>query len=833
LNTGTGRCLEAAFLAGIDATDWTWSPRFEDLDNDGRLDLFVTNGMNREQTNTDLLARALADGTSMGYVRIMRGSPVLAEANLAYRNLGDLRFQNVSSAWGLNQMGVSFGAAFGDLDADGDLDLVYANYERGVTVLRNDCPSGHRVVIALRGTQSNRFGVGAVVRLESAAGIQVRQLWLARGYKSCSEPVVHFGLGDDARIDRLIVAWPSGIVQTLTGLTADQRYTITESAAPGVLSTAVQQPVLGQFEDVTEAIGLALRSREKTENETSTQPLLPHRLNGRGPAIAVGSSGGGGQDDVVIGGTTLDPLRVLRRGTTGRFVPDAGFVASGTPVDDGPLLLFDAEGTGRNDLLVTHGGNVMPSDSPEYRPRLYRFGENGAQEGAPEDVLPPLPVNAGAVAAADFNRDGRLDLFVGGRVRTGSYPLAPRSALLLNHNGRFEDVTDTLAPGLREVGMVTSALWTDVDGDGWPDLLLALEWGQVRCFHNEQGNRFEDWTEQAGFASAGTGWWTSIAAADFNGDGRLDYVVGNVGLNTQYRADPAHPALLLCGDFDGRGSSELIESYYEGDRLYPWRPRQDLGAAIPAILKRFPKNDSYAAATLSEILGDDAVATAQRFTASELRSGVFLSQTDGTYRFEPLPRLAQIAPIQGLVAGDFDGDGKADIYAVQNSYAPIPAVGRFDGGLSQLLRGDGHGHFAAVPPVESGLVVQGDAKALVVLDLDEDGWPDFLLSRNGGAMSAFRNRGLAGRHSLRVRLRGAAGNPTVIGARIAVELEDGSSQTCEVYAGSGYYSQSTASCFFGFNDGNPIRKIQIRWPNGKISDYRSWDRAPTITFTSP
>ena len=348
-----------------------------------------------------------------------------------------------------------------------------------------------------------------------------------------------------------------------------------------------------------------------------------------------------------------------------------------------------------------------------------------------------------------------------------------------------------------------------------------------------EGKGFADWTEQAGFAAAGTGWWTSIAAADFNGDGLPDYVVGNVGLNTQYHADPQHPALLFSGDFRGDGSTQLIEGYYEGDRLYPWRSRKGLAAAVPSILKRFPRNEYYARATLGGILGEEKLAAARRFAATEFRSGVFLSQPDGTYRFEPLPRIAQISPLQGLVAGDFDGDGHADIYAVQNSYAPIPSVGRFDGGLSQLLRGDGRGHFTPVPVAESGLLVPGDAKALAVLDLDQDGWPDFLVSRNNNTTLAFRNNGVAGRHSLRILLRGPAGNPTAVGARITVELTDGSSQTSEVYAGSGYYSQSTAACFFGYPDANPPKNIRVRWPSGVTTEHGFPPDSSTLTLSAP
>jgi hypothetical protein len=287
---------------------------------------------------------------------------------------------------------------------------------------------------------------------------------------------------------------------------------------------------------------------------------------------------------------------------------------------------------------------------------------------------------------------------------------------------------------------------------------VALEWGNVRCFHNDHGRQLEDWTERLGFETAGTGWWSTLAVADFNGDGRPDFVAGNLGLNTPYRADATHPVVLYVGDFKGDGGEQLIEGYYEGERLLPRRARRELAAAIPAILKRFPRNDVYATATLGEILGEEKLAKAQRFAATELRSGVFMSQPDGTYRFESLPRLAQISPIENAVTGDFDRDGAVDIYVVQNSYAPVASMGRFDGGLSLWLRGDGHGHFTVVPPGESGLVVPGDAKALVVLDLDEDGWPDFLVSRNFNSTLAFRNNGVAGHQPLCVRLREPEGN---------------------------------------------------------------------------
>ncbi|HVU18501.1 MAG TPA: FG-GAP-like repeat-containing protein [Candidatus Didemnitutus sp.] len=811
LNTGTGRCLEAAHLAGLAATDWTWAVRLEDLDDDGRLDLFVTNGMNRESHNADMTARKVRAETPAEKIKIERDSPEYAQQHFAFRSLGDLRFEDASVAWGLAQKGVSFGAAFGDLDGDGDLDLVYSNYQRGVTVLRNDESEGHRIIVALRGTRSNRFGIGATVRIESALGQQVRPLTLARGLLSSSEPVVHFGLGKDTRIDRLTVEWPSGIRQVFTDLAVDRRYTIGEEGQP--MSAPSTAPRTTLFRESSAETGLSLSAREITVDESVQQSLLPMRLNRRGPAIAVGRLERDAPEVLMLGGTPQDPMRVIRPDGAGHYASTSAVPAEPGPLSDGPVLLFEANGDGHTDLLQTRGGVNRPAGSPDFQPTLWLGDGKGGFVAAPADTLPPLPISIGAVAAADFDHSGHLGVFLGGRVVPGNYPEAPRSALWANRGGRFEDVTAQWAPSLATVGMVTGALWSDVDGDGWPDLLLTLEWGQVRYFHNAHGH-FEDWTDKAGFGAAGTGWWNSIASADFNGDGRPDFVVGNVGLNTPYHADSTHPAILYSGDFKGDGGSELIEAYFEGDKLYPWRTRKDLGAAIPSILRKFPRNDFYARATLEEILGTDKLAAATRWAATELRSGIFLSQPDGTYHFEPLPRLAQIAPIYGIVANDLDGDGNADLVVVQNSYAPIPSVGRFDGGLGLFLRGDGHGHFDAVAPRDSGVLVPGDAKVLAMIDLNGDGWPDLVVSRNNSATLAFEANPIPGHHYLRIRLHGDSGNPTAVGARVTLAMSDGSTQTAEVSAGSGYFSQSTAGLSFGWPDGNSPRSLHVRWPSG-------------------
>ncbi len=819
LANGTPHLQEAAWLAGLAATDWTWSVRFEDLDNDGRLDLHVTNGMNREYHNGDLRERIIATESAAERLRLMKASPVLNEQNLAYRNLGDLRFEDVSAAWGLAHMGVSFGAAFGDLDGDGDLDLVYSNYEEPPTVLRNDAAGGHRVLIALRGTASNKFGVGTRVTVETDAGVQVRDLVLARGYLSTSEPLLHFGLGEHARISKLIVDWPSGRRQVFTDLPGDRRYTITEPGQEAVAPTPEDSkpPVTPLFAAPTQDSGLRISTREKNSEENVRQAFVPVTFHRRGPAAAVVNTRARGME-ILVGGTSAEPPRRLSV-SSGRAGAAQSLPALALPagVPAGPLLVFDADGDNRHDVVVAATSAALASAANELRLRLFQGTPDGGFSPAPEAVFGDLRLSVGALAAVDIDRDGRLDLFVGGRNLPGKYPLSPRSALLLNRGGQFEDATDTLAPMLREAGLVTAALWTDLDDDGWADLVLATEWGPVRCFRNREGTGFEDWSERAGFLTAGTGWWSSLAMADFNGDGRPDFVAGNVGLNTPYRASAEHPASIYYGRFGGSGGPQIVEAYQEGDRLYPRRTAKVLGSKIPFVLRRFPRTDAFARATLEEILGADAIAAAQRFQATNFSSGVFLSQSDGTWRFEPLPRVAQIAPAQGIACADFDGDGHEDIVLAQNSYAPIQQAGRFSGGIGQLLVGDGQGRFRAIAPIESGVTIPGDAKAACVLDFDEDGWPDLFLTRNNSTTLALRNEGRPERRSLAFNLESAKA-ADVAGAQVTVEFANGRSRTGWVSLGASYFSQSATSCFVGYDEENPPRRVRVRWASGQATD---------------
>jgi hypothetical protein len=805
LNTGRGVFREAAVWAGLEATDWTWSLRFEDFDLDGWTDLHVTNGMVREANNSDLLVRMMGALSDRERIAVMKNSPVLAEANLAYRNLRGEGFTPVTAEWGLGEIGVSFGAATADFDNDGDLDLVYLNFDGGLSVHRNDATAGRRLLVRLRGTSSNRFGAGAVVRIESpAAGRQARTLTIARGYASGSDLVAHFGLGDDPKIARLTVEWPSGVKQEFTDLDAGFAYTITERGEPAKTAPSAP-PTL--FTARSEALGLAHADESPLAIPDKEQVFLPFRTDRGGPGLAVGDVDGDGHEEMVLGATSGSPARLLRRRGDAFAAEPLRSVAAGA-VEDGPLLLFDADGDGRLDLLVTKAGANAAAWPDGFRPVLYAGDGRGGF--APTDRLPALTLNAGAAIAADLDGDGDLDLFLGGRSVPGRYPEKPASVVLRNDGGRFTDLT-AASPGLGEVGLVKSALFRDVDGDGRPDLILALEWDFVRCFRNEGDGRFTDRTEALGFTSGGRGWWNGLASADFNGDGRPDFAAGNLGLNTIYEATPKHPATLFWGDFAQNGTKLLAEAVYDGDTLYPLRGRADLGARLPLILRKFQRNDAFAKATLKDVFGEKPLAAAERFEADNFSSGVFLSQPDGTYRFTPFPRTAQIGPITGLVAADLDGDRRADVAAVQNSDIAVP---RFHGGVGVFLKGGGDGSFTALEPEQSGLVLPGNGRALVLLDPADDARPGLFLTQHGGRSEFLANETPAPRR-LKLRLVGRAGNRDAVGARVRLTFADGTVTHHETGLGGGWFSQGAPEIFAA----GEITEAVVRWPDGSVTRH--------------
>jgi len=717
LNTGTDRFEEIAHLTGMQATGWTWATRLADLDNDGLLDAFTTAGMIRNFIDADLVDKQNVAPTLAARANVWKNSGPRNESLLAFRNLGDLNFADVSKDWGLDQKGVSFGSALADLDGDGDLDIVFGNYDAPPTVIRNNSTTGHRAVIKLAGRAPNRDALGAEVRLETEIGTQIRQLFTERGITASEPALLHFGLGETDTIKKLTIRWPRGQVQVLENLPANQLLTITEpelgdtKLAPALAHAKLENAL---FTESASSRGLKYNSELRPFDEFTRQRLLPRRLNGLGPVLATADVNRDGHADLFVSGTCGQAGTLFLGKADGTFAPapDQPW-ASAIEADDVGALFFDANGDGAPDLLLVAGGVQHAPGDAHLDDRLYLNNGDGKFTLASADILPADAESTAAVASADFDGDGRVDLFIGGRVVPGQYPKTPRSFLYRNVGGRFVDVTDSLAPGLRHIGMVTAATFADVDNDNRADLVVATEWGPVSIFRNT-GTAFENVTEKLGLASI-TGWWSALMVVDIDGDNRLDLVAGNVGLNTKYRASAEHPTVLFAGVFDDSGKEHLVEAQYHDNALYPIRGRSKLAYSFPWIRQKFRTFKAYSQATVEDIFGAERLANVQKLAATELASGVFRQQSDGTFKFQQLPRRAQFAPINAIVAADLTGDGVLDLYCVGNNFGPEPTTGRFDGSLGVLLKGDGRGDFTALSPAESGLVVSGDARSAVVV----------------------------------------------------------------------------------------------------------------------
>jgi hypothetical protein len=833
LNSGADRFLEVAKMTGLGSTDWSWSPRFEDLDNDGWVDLHVTNGMVRPFIDSDLLNKIKKLQSQQEIIALMKSQPPQRETHLAFHNDRNLHFTKVQKDWGLDHNGVSFGSAFADLDNDGDLDLVYVNFDDTVSLFRNDCPAGNSIVIQLKGTSSNKYGVGAQAIARTEQGVQTRRVTVARGALSSSEPIMHFGLGTSTSVAELEIRWPSGQVQKFQNLPANARYVITEAATAAKPAAAVASRAVdhGLFQDDAREMGLNYVNQERVFDDMRRQSLLPNRMNTLGGGIAWGDANGDGYPDIFFAGAAGHGSALYLNDGQGHFAR----YRQQQPWDDtiereamAPLFL-DVNHDGALDLLVISGGVEADKGSDLLRSHLYLNDGHGKFTEAPVTQFNLPPISAAVTCAADFRHNGSLGVFIGGRVVPGEYPTTPESVLLENRDGNLVDVTDAACPALRKCGMVTSALWTDADGDGWVDLLVTGEWMPLRLFHNNHDGTFTETTKEAGLADQ-TGWWNSLTAADVNGDGFIDYIAGNVGLNTKYHANRERPTGIYYVDFEGNGKPQVIESEYEGDKLFPVRGRSCSSRAMPSLKEKFPTFHDFGAALLPEIYTPEKLAGSLHLTANQLASGVFLNDGHGHFTFREFPRLAQTSPIFGTAAADFNGDGHLDIVAVQNFSGPQVETGRFDGGISLLLLGDGQGGFTPATPQQSGICIPGEGRGLAVGDWNQDGWPDLVLTRINENAVAFANRGSATGHSFAIKLQGEAGNPDAIGAKVTVHFKNGMLQAAELSAGSGYLSQSEPLAFFGYATGNAPATIEVTWPDGTRTTHPFQAGVPRISL---
>ena len=717
---GTPRFSEIGHLAGIEATDWSWAPLFADFDNDGLKDLFITNGMYRRPNDLDYIA-SLDSGAPPRLDRM----PHVPIAKYLFRNNGDLTFTNRAGDWGLGDRGFSSGAAYADLDNDGKLDLVVNNVNAPASIYRNRGASGHYLGVVLRG---HGGGIGATVEITAGGRRQTVEAMPTRGFQSSVDPRLHFGLGAATRIDTLTVTWPDRRVQVLTNLPVDTAITLSQADAssrpPGRRAV---RPSL--FSDITAQLGISYQHRENTFFDFTREPLMPHLLSTEGPALAVGDVDGDGLDDLYAGGAKWQPGELWLQQRNGRFRRSAQPAFRADSVhEDIAAALFDADEDGDLDLYVVSGGNEF-SDGEPLRDRLY-LNDRGTFRRA---ELPDVVHNGSCVVPGDFNRDGHVDLFVGSRVVTRRYGATPRSYLLQGDGkGQFRDVTPDI---IANAGMVSGAAWLD------GDLVVVGEWMPVTIFHQENGG----WTERA--LSSTNGWWNSVQTADLNGDGRLDLILGNLGLNSFLRASAREPVRLYLT------TPPIVTSYRHGVS-YPLAGRDELLLALPELRSRYPTYRSFGASRIEDIVPATTLRAARVLTAETFASALALNRGEGAFELRPLPIEAQFAPVYAALADDFDGDRTTDVLVAGNFFGVTPVRGRYDASYGLLLRGDGTGALEAVDMERSGVDLVGQVRRMAVLGR-ANGERVIVVARNNDRLTflqqvtppheVVRGRGVAGR----------------------------------------------------------------------------------------
>ena len=731
-NNGTGAFSEIGQLAGVATTGWSWAALLTDFDLDGFKDLYVTNGYRRDFTNLDYLHSVLfsnldfikyrnaenPDAVDIDLYSMVAPMPSTPVANVAFRNNGDLTFAKSSAAWGLGHEGFSTGAAYTDLNNDGAPDLVVNNIDETAWIYRNEAPrqTDHRfLTVELEGAKQNRYGVGATVELTTPEGRTLHQEMMpARGFQSSVEPALFFGAGTADTVS-LTVTWPDQSQEHRPAVATRQTVTLRQTDAhspdahsPDAESAPETSPPERLMEKVTAALGPSVSHRENAFLDVRDQPLLPHMHSRLGPALAGGDVNGDGRDDVFVGGARGQPATLLVQRSDATFrTAEVPLFSAHRGYEDVDATFFDADGDADLDLYVVSGGLAGRSDAA-YQDRLYLNDGTGGFTHNPA-LVPTITSSGGTVAAHDYNSDGTTDLFVGGRVVPGRVPTAPRSHLLANTGGAFEDVTASVAPALAEPGMITDALWHDLEGDGTTELVLAGEWMPIRVFR--PGDGFAEATSALGFDGT-EGWWNVLAAADLNGDGRDELVAGNRGRNAFVQA----PAALYAADFSHDGSVDVIMTHVQDGTEYPVYWRDTLTEAIPPFRSRFDSYADYATASIDAILTEDERARATRKTVATFETSVFVPQADGTFRQQALPVDAQFAPIHGLLVRDLNGDDRPDLLLAGNDRTVRPQWGRADAEKGTVLLNRGHLRFRALDPARSGFNAPQDVRDLRVID---------------------------------------------------------------------------------------------------------------------
>ena len=831
VNRGDGTWAELAQLSGLEATEWSWTTVFLDVDLDGWEDILVANGFERDGMNIDVVTeidrlKRGRDISVMQQLGLRARFPRLATPNLAYRNLGNLRFEDVSAAWGFQLAGVSQGMALADLDNDGDLDVAINNLNEGAALYRNNAPAP-RVAVRLRGAPPNTAGIGArIIVRGGAVPTQTQEMICGGRYLSSDDSTRTFAAGSVTNRLSIEVAWRNGVHSVVQEVRPNELIEIAEpvpsnaSGGPMLRNAALPKTSLATAPLFVEHESFAHVHFEAPFNDWAVQPGLTHRLSQLGPGVCWFDLDGDGWDDLLIGTGSGGALAAYRNRGEGKFERLSGAPWSRRCPRDLTTIL----GWNRADgSVAVIAGTTIYEDAVTNGPvaEIIVPSQTNTVDG-----LPGSNASTGPMAMADYSGDGNLDLFVGGRVIPGRFPEAAPSHLFLGNGVDFRR-DDTGSSALTKAGLVSGAVFSDLDGDGRPELVLACQWGPLRVYRLGAGKCTEE-TGRLGLMDY-TGLWNGITTGDFDGDGRMDLAASNWGRNTRYERFRARPIRMIHGVTASDGVAHFVESYAEtaSGKLRPLQPYHDLMAAMPALREHIPNYTAYSRMTVPEIFGERWPAL-HELTANRFESTVFLNRGD---HFEPvpLPDEAQWAPAFAINAADLDGDGHEDLFLGQNFFAVGPEISRYDAGRSLWLRGDGSGRFVAVKAPESGLFVYGEQRGAAVCDYDADGRVDLVVTQNGAASRMYHNvRGVPG---LRVRLKGPPGNRPAIGAVLRCVGRETMGPAREVHAGSGYWSQDSAVSVLSRSE--TVQRLWVRWPGGQTNLVELPTGAREITVEMP
>lgn len=725
---GVPKFSDISRIAGLSSTDWSWAPLFADFDNDGYKDVFVSNGTRREINNKDYFAGLRGEKKNKDSL-LVKSLRIPSEKidNYIFKNKGDLTFERVNDYWGIKHEGFSNGAVYVDLDNDGDLEIITNNIDEEPVLFENTSNTqANSLVVAFNGQNKNKLGLGAKVTISAGGTKQYQELTLSRGFQSSVSPKLFFGLGKESSVDTLQVLWPDGKRQTLLKVAANDKITLNYTDAS--TNETIKPKSKTIFNSSIDPIVL-YRHKENNYDDFKKEVLLPHKTSQFGPGIAVGDLNGDGLDDFYIGAATKYPGGMFFQRKDGSFEQQkTKILADDRYFEDIGALIFDVDNDGDNDLYITSGGNEFKNKSPQLQDRLY-INDGKGNFTKDKFALPKTDTSNSRVYANDFDNDGDMDLFVGGRLIPSNYPHPADSYILENisANGmpKFKNSTKDIAPELEKLGLVTSAQWVDYNNDGWTDLIVVGEWMPIKIFENRKGE-FKDVSSELGLDDT-VGWWFSIDSNDFDNDGDQDLVLGNLGLNYKYKASENETFDIYFSDFDSNNKSDIVLSYYNEGKQYPVRGRECSAQQIPGIKNKFKNYDEFSTATLFDVYDKKKLETELHYQVKSF-SSIYLENTGSGFTIKELPVEAQIAPINQIVSRDFDQDGNLDIVIAGNLYASEVETPRADAGNGLYLKGDGTGNFLATPATKSGLYIPGDVKDFEIINIK--GMDYFIIAKN-------------------------------------------------------------------------------------------------------